>query len=107
MIKRKKSGMIQLRFLKQATSLCLLFFPIFYPRTASAQWEAGEGSGVAFPITGYGGEFGAGRIRNIEGRFRTGKGKFAVGMEIGWTRLTKDKNSSRIFEDAKLDIIPI
>jgi opacity protein-like surface antigen len=73
----------------------------------NAQWEVGVGGGVAMPITGYKEVLKTGWLLNGEGKYRFGKGAFAVGMKTHFTRLQKDKNPNDTFQNARMTTAPV
>ena len=72
-----------------------------------AQWEVSMGAGIALPITGYKEVLKSGWLLNGEGKYRFGKGNFATGMKIHYTRLQKDNNPNDEFQNARMTLAPI
>lgn len=85
----------------------VLIFLLFISSGSFAQWEAALGTGVSFPITGYGEVVKTGyTIFNADGKYRF-KSNLAVGMKIQMARLPNDKNPNDAFYDAKITVAPI
>ena len=72
-----------------------------------AQWEAGIGAGIALPITGYKEVLKSGWLLSGKGQYRLGKGNFAVGAIVHFTRLQKDNNPNDTFQNARMTIAPV
>jgi hypothetical protein len=86
----------------------LLFASVLFMWFLSyAQWEAGIGAGLAIPVTGYGGVLKSGWSLNGEGKYRLGKGNFAIGGKAHFTRLQKDKNPNDAFQNARMTVAPL
>jgi hypothetical protein len=71
-----------------------------------AQWEAGIGAGVAIPITGYSEVVKSGWLLSAEGKYRFGKGNFAVGATGHFTRLQHDKDPADALQNVRITIAP-
>src|SRR5215469_6798858 len=85
----------------------LFLFIIFFSTRAVAQWQVDAGTGVSFPITGYGEVVKTGFTTfNIDGQYRFKSG-LSVGMKIQMARFAKDKNPSDSFYGAKLTVAPV
>src|SRR5688572_12517356 len=83
----------------------LIFVSISF--TVNAQWELDLGAGIGAPITGYGEVLKNGWLIKAGGRYRLGKGNFALGMQMHYTRLQKDKNPNDAFQNARMTLAPI
>src|SRR5215510_5891683 len=87
-----------------------LYFTIVFLAVAffaKAQWEVGFGAGIALPVTGYSKVLKDGWLLNAEGKYRFGKGNFAVGMKTHFTRLQNDKDPNDAFQNARITVAPV
>ena len=75
--------------------------------TVNAQWELDLGAGIGAPITGYGDVLKNGWLIKAGGKYRLGKGNFALGMQTHFTRLQKDKDPNDAFQNARMTLAPI
>ena len=83
----------------------LVFISISF--TVKAQWELDLGAGIGVPITGYGEVLKNGWLIKAGGKYRLGKGNFALGMQTHFTRLQKDKNPNDAFQNARMTLAPV
>jgi opacity protein-like surface antigen len=72
-----------------------------------AQWEVEIGAGAAIPITGYNEVLKSGWLLSGKGHYRLGKGNFAIGANMHFTRLQQDGNSNDTFQNARMTIAPL
>lgn len=74
---------------------------------AHAQLEFGTGIGNALPITGYRQVLKNGWLVTAEAKHRLRNENFAIGAEVHFARLQKDRKSSDAFQNARMIIVPL
>lgn len=75
---------------------------------SKAQWTFQGGVGIASPTTGYKTISDGGLLLQADINKRLKKvPRLGVGLAIGWARMHNDNNTGDVFQNARLDVVPI
>jgi len=85
----------------------LLLAMILWTCEMQAQWAAQAGIGMSNPVTGYKTITNSGILYQLNVSKRLKNDRWGVGLMLGWGRMHNDDNASDVFENARLDQVPI
>lgn len=71
---------------------------------AQKGWHAGLNAGISLPIYGYNAVLKDGWLLGAEGKYHFKNGRLALGPEVDFVRLQKDKDPNDAFENARMSL---